>query len=235
MREYFKNADLQKISHTHIIDFRNHLLDKKLSNKSVNNIISTLNKIFETAQNEKFIQNNPCSKIKKLPLDRKKMKFWRPEELKKFINLIPDDQVIFKTFYALAFFTGMRCGEMSALQWKDIDRILMEIDVRKSATYLNKEFIVTLPKTKNSIRRIRINRKLFSLLDYWREKQEDLFKKLNILHSDESYIFQYKDTPSSKDIFSRKIKYSVKTTIDVYGHLYPNKQKEMTDKLDDLF
>ncbi|TWK89401.1 putative prophage phiRv2 integrase [Bacillus paralicheniformis] len=164
---------------------------------------------------------------------------------------------------------------MSALQWKDIDRILMEIDVRKSATYLNKEFIVTLPKTKNSIRRISINRKLFSLLDYWREKQEDLFKKLNILHSDESYIFQYKDTPSSKDIFSRKIKYfcknsdlepirlhdfrhsqvallidqgedyatikerlghgSVKTTIDVYGHLYPNKQKEMTDKLDDLF
>lgn len=27
---------------------------------------------------------------------------------------------------------------------------------------------------------------------------------------------------------------SVKTTIDVYGHLYPNKQKEMADKLDDL-
>ncbi len=27
---------------------------------------------------------------------------------------------------------------------------------------------------------------------------------------------------------------SVKTTIDVDGHLYPNKQKEMADKLDDL-
>ncbi|MEC2287147.1 site-specific integrase, partial [Bacillus velezensis] len=27
---------------------------------------------------------------------------------------------------------------------------------------------------------------------------------------------------------------SVKTTIDVYGHLYPNKQKEMADKLDNL-
>jgi len=79
-----------------------------------------------------------AAKSNKLPLDRKKMKFWRPEEFKKFINLIPNDQVIFKTFYALAFFTGMRCGEMLALQWKDIDRILMEIDVRKSATYLNK-------------------------------------------------------------------------------------------------
>ncbi len=27
---------------------------------------------------------------------------------------------------------------------------------------------------------------------------------------------------------------SMKTTIDVYDHLYPNKQKEMADKLDDL-
>nr|WP_324249258.1 phage integrase SAM-like domain-containing protein [Bacillus paralicheniformis] len=184
MREYFKNADLQKISHTHIIDFRNHLLDKKLSNKSVNNIISTLNKIFETAQNEKFIQNNPCSKIKKLPLDRKKMKFWRPEELKKFLTI----KSFLKTFYALAFFTGMRCGEMLALHWKDIDRILMEIDVRKSATYLKKEFIVTLPKTKNSIRRISINRKLFSLLDYWREKQE-IYLKNSIFFIQMSPIF----------------------------------------------
>lgn len=28
---------------------------------------------------------------------------------------------------------------------------------------------------------------------------------------------------------------SIKTTIDVYGHLFPNKQKETADKLDELF
>lgn len=112
------------------------------------------------------------------------------------------------------------------------------------------------------------------LLEHRRETQQELFNDLGIRHSNDTYIFQYKDTPSRKDIFSRKIKYfckdsdltpirlhdfrhsyvallihqgedyitikerlghgSVKTTIDVYGHLYPNKQKEMADKLDDL-
>jgi len=102
---------------------------------------------------------------------------------------------------------------MLALQWKDIDRILMEIDVRKSATYLNKEFIVKLPKTKNSIRRISINRKLFSLLDYWREKQEDLFKKLNILHSDESYIFNIKTLHHQRTFSVVKLNTSAKIVI----------------------
>ncbi|CUB21234.1 Tyrosine recombinase XerC [Bacillus safensis] len=27
---------------------------------------------------------------------------------------------------------------------------------------------------------------------------------------------------------------SIRTTIDVYGHLFPNKQKSMADKLDDI-
>lgn len=28
---------------------------------------------------------------------------------------------------------------------------------------------------------------------------------------------------------------SIKTTIDVYGHLFPNKQKETANRLDNLF
>lgn len=91
-----------------------------------------------------------------------------------------------------------------------------------------------------------------------------MFNDLSIFHSDQTLIFQYKDTSPRKDIFSRKIKYfcskdenlkvirlhdlrhslvallidhgeeyhtikkrlghaSIRTTIDVYGHLFPNK------------
>jgi len=203
------------------------------------------------------------------------MKFWRPEEFKKFIIFIPDDQLLFKTFYSTAYLTGLRCGEMLALRWEDIDPYVNEIDIRKSATYIKGEFIVIEPNTKNSIRRISINQKLLGMLDHCKQHQKELFKLLKIPHSDKTCVFQYKDKPSSKEIFSRKIKYfcndtdlepnrlhdfrhshvallidqgedyatikerlghgSVKTTIDVYGHLYPNKQKEMADKLDDLF
>ncbi|CAI8857336.1 tyrosine-type recombinase/integrase [Bacillus sonorensis] len=280
IRDYFKKADIKRITHNEIIDFRKALIDKeqsngkKLSNKSINNLLATLSQLFETAVNEGVINENPCSKVKRLPLKHKKMKFWRPEEFKKFISFIPDDQLLFKTFYTTAYLTGLRCGEMLALQWDDIDPYLMEIDIRKSATYIKGEFIVTEPKTRNSIRRISINNKLLQLLEHWKRHQKELFNSLNIPHSVNTYVFQYKEKPSSKDIFSRKIKYfckdtdlepirlhdfrhshaallinqgedyitikerlghaSVRTTIDVYGHLYPNKQKEMADKLDDL-
>ncbi|MEC1701571.1 tyrosine-type recombinase/integrase [Bacillus velezensis] len=272
--DYFLKSDIQKITHREITNFRKHLMETGLSNKSVNNIMTSLSKIFDTAVHEEILKRNPCDNVKRLPLTRKKMKFWRPEEFKKFISLIPQDQLLFKTFYTVAFLTGLRCGEMLALQWKDIDKILLEIDVHKSCTWLDGQFVVTTPKTKNSIRRVSINKKLLKLLERWREAQEELFNELGIRHSHDTYIFQYKDTPSRKDIFSRKIKYfckdsdltpirlhdfrhshvallihqgedyitikerlghgSVKTTIDVYGHLYPNKQKEMADKLDDL-
>ncbi len=109
----------------------------------------------------------------------------------------------------------------------------------------------------------------------WKEKQKDILEKLQVSLSDNTFIFQYKESPANKDIFSRKIKTicareevepirlhdlrhshvallihqredyitikerlghaSIKTTIDVYGHLFPNKQKETADKLDELF
>ncbi|AKL75091.1 tyrosine-type recombinase/integrase [Bacillus velezensis] len=274
IRDYFEHADIKRITHNEIIEFRKHLIEKKLSNKSVNNLLATLSQLFEKAINEGVIKENPCGKVKRLPLNHKKMKFWRPEEFKKFISFIPDDQLLFKTFYTTAYLTGLRCGEMLALQWNDIDPYIMELDIRKSATLIKGEFIVTKPKTRNGFRRISINQKLLQLLEHWKRHQKELFKSLMIPHSENTYVFQYKDTPSSKDIFSRKIKYfcrdtdlepirlhdfrhshvallinqgedyitikerlghaSVKTTIDVYGHLYPNKQKEMADKLDDL-
>lgn len=51
----------------------------------------------------------------------------------------------------------MRLGEILALKWKDLDNFRREINVYKAITYINQEYIITPPKTKNSIRRISIN------------------------------------------------------------------------------
>lgn len=67
-------------------------------------------------------------------------------------------------------------------------------------------YITTAPKTKNSVRRKSINSKLITLLDEWRQLQKEIFDELGIHQSEEIYMFQYKDWPPTKDIFSRKIK-----------------------------
>ena len=42
IRDYFEHADIKRITHNEIIEFRKHLIEKKLSNKSVNNLLATL-------------------------------------------------------------------------------------------------------------------------------------------------------------------------------------------------
>ncbi|MDR4994440.1 site-specific integrase [Bacillus altitudinis] len=277
---YFQKSILQNIRKKDILNFRKYLQsktdkEKKLSNKTINNIMTILNQIFNVGVLEEILTTNPCDNIKRLPKEHKKMKFWTPQEFREFLKLIPKDQLLFKTFYTTAYLTGMRCGEMLGLKWIDIDRYKKEIDVNKASTFINGEHVLIEPKTKTSIRRISINSKLLSLLDQWRHEQEKLFNDLGVFHSDQTLIFQYKDTPPRKDIFSRKIKYfcsndenlkvirlhdlrhshvallidqgeeyhtikerlghaSIRTTIDVYGHLFPNKQKAMAEKLDDI-
>lgn len=72
--------------------------------------------------------------------------------------------------------------------------------VLKKADSLNE------PKTKNSIRQISVNFKTNRFIDQWKEKQREIFKKLNIKHSDKTFMSGYRELPPSKDRFSRGIK-----------------------------
>ncbi|MEI4452092.1 site-specific integrase [Bacillus velezensis] len=271
---HFENCIVKKVTHNEIQDFQRLLIKKGLENKTINNTMIILSKIFDIGIVEDVLIKNPCAKVKNLSIVKKQMKFWTPDQFKEFINLISNNEFIFKVFYTTDYLTGMRLGEILALQWKDLDNARREINVYKAITYINQEYIITSPKTKNSIRRISINSKLIALLDQWKQKQKEIFDGLGIKQTEESYMFQYKDRPPTKDIFSRKIKQickrgniepirfhdlrhshvallinqgedylvikerlghgSVAFTMNTYGHLFPNKQKETADRLDDL-
>ncbi|MFT0802993.1 tyrosine-type recombinase/integrase [Bacillus swezeyi] len=271
----FEKCNFKKTTHTEIKDFQMKLINSGLDPKTINNIMIILNKLFETAILENVIKINPCTNVKNLPLSKKQMKFWTPDQFKTFIHLIDtEEEFIFKVFYTTSYLTGMRCGEMLALDWTDLDKFRKEINVHKSLSFNKGEYKITTPKTKNSIRRVSVNSKLIDLLDQWKEKQREIFHKLNIKHSDKTFMFGYRELPPSKDRFSRGIRRicsrgslepirlhdlrhshvallihqgedyatikerlghaSIKTTIDVYGHLFPNKQREIADRLDDL-
>ncbi|MEY8749646.1 tyrosine-type recombinase/integrase [Alkalicoccobacillus gibsonii] len=276
MANHFRNCNFKKVTVNDIKDYQRLLMDSGLSNKSVNNIMISLKRVFDKALEEHVIDINPCNAVKNLSIDNEQMKFWTPDQFKEFISLIDEEnEFLFKTYYTVAYFTGMRCGELLAINWKDIDEFRQEINVYKSLAYFNKEIYITKPKTKNSVRRISINSKLLELLLTWKETQESIFNKLKLDYNDDVHVFQYREHPPTKDIFSRRIRTictrgeifpirqhdlrhshvallihqgedyatikerlghaSIKTTIDVYGHLFPNKQKETADKLNDFF
>ena len=115
-------------------DFENLILDWKKQNyisKSINSMIIFLQAIYSYGVENNLLNENPLKKIKKLPPEKKKIRFLSETEIKLFLKkareLTPDYYVLFYT----AIFTGMRRGELLALEWSDIDFNKKTINVNK--------------------------------------------------------------------------------------------------------
>ena len=283
IKPYFKDTNLNKLSYEHIFEFREHLKTKSkkqnsnstLSPNTVNKIMILLKKIFDTGVRKSLIDKNPVDNLRKLPISKPTISFWSVEEFKEFRKLITKDEISYDLFFTIAFFTGMRMGEILALNWYDINLITSTIHVTKTAYFVNNENHINSTKTRAGTRLITINNKLTEMLSDWKEKQEDILKEftkdtesLQIIQSTPIVITKNMVDKKFKQILSRnnnlkKIRIhdlrhshasllinqgedylvvkerlghaSITTTIDTYSHLYPSKQKNLANKLDDIF
>ena len=83
------------------------------------------------------------------------MKILPPEQIKSYLTAA-DQRGVLPMFY-LELISGLRKGELVALQWSDLDIENMTISVSKQAGRNNAgEPDITRPKTENSIRKISI-------------------------------------------------------------------------------
>ena len=97
------------------------------------------------------------------------------DELEKLVgqlknNLNPKNTSRYIILTAIA--TGARIGEILALRWSDIDTEAQTILITRSYDYVHSEF--KKPKTKNSIRTIKITQKLIDLLKPLKANQQEL-------------------------------------------------------------
>lgn len=159
---YFQNIKINQIHPDIIQDFKNQKQDK-ISNKTINNILMLLSAIFEKAIDSGYMLVNPVRRIKKMPIERKKIEVLTLFEIN---NLMEAAKQIFPNFYPLlyaAITTGLRRGELLALQWQDIDFDKDCIHVNK--TLYKKQF--QTPKTEASNSSVFITSDLRQVLEKW--------------------------------------------------------------------
>lgn len=142
--EEFGDIHLSDITPKEISRYINRIADMGYAQKTVATHRIVVNRILEQAVVNGDIQMNPCSSVK-LPKGLAKAK--RSAASKS------DEQIILETpdvwlFPFVALLTGMRRGEILALQWKDIDFDRDLILVTKSVQHIGDIPSIKEPKTK---------------------------------------------------------------------------------------
>lgn len=227
--------------------------------KTINNQLSAM---FNYACRFYGLNQNPCKlagSIGKSKADE--MEIFTREEFTDFLNCLYDKPESHLAFEIL-FYTGMRVSELLALNIGDINVDDHTIKINKSLHRVKSEDIITEPKTKKSKRIISIpgflaedigdylNRlydpdPLQRLLTYNKHYLDNEFRRgmkmsgiqknlhiHSIRHSHTALLFEL--GYNILEIRDRLGHEKVETTLNIYTHLYPNKQEKIADGLNRL-
>jgi len=122
-----------------------------------------LHNALNRAVKERLIMHNPANDCIPPKIPKHEMKILPPEQIKSYLTAA-DQRGVLPMFY-LELISGLRKGELVALQWSDLDIENKTISVSKQAGRNNAgEPDITRPKTENSIRKISIPQDAVDLL-----------------------------------------------------------------------
>ena len=153
--------DLQKSGriqrYTHI-----KLKDKGLSTRVVRGIHTLLNNCLEQAVAERLLLTNPAKGCRLPKLEKREMKILPEDKIGPYLAEA-ERRGLLAAFY-LELTTGLRRGELLALQWTDLDIENRTLAVTKQVNRINGELVVSPPKTRNSVRTLALPQQAVDLL-----------------------------------------------------------------------
>ena len=180
---YLTNDRIDRLTPASLQEWKNKLADSGISISACKKGYGALRGLLNFAIKLEYIPSNPLTKIGNFhnPLDfeiKKDFDFYTSEEFVKYIavakakaeksNNINDWG--FHLFFMIAFFTGMRKGEINALKWSDIDGNIIQIR-HSIAQKLKGGDRETPPKNKSSVRDIIASKMLMKALEEHKERQ----------------------------------------------------------------
>lgn len=260
IKPFFKNKPIQDIKKRDVMKFHDFLLDK-LSITSAKHSHGYLSAILNHAIKMEYTTINVAREVGGIKgTDHKKFDYWTIDDFKVFYNHIDDlkYQALFMTF----FNSGLRVGELLGLTWQDIDFNSDIINVDKN--FYNGKIGTTktesstrkikLPKqTMHLLKQYKLQSKpktdyyIFGeyytplsrttlVTRYNKYREASGVKRIRLhdfRHSHASYLI---NNGYDIQIVSKRLGHSkVSITLDIYAHLYPNKEDEAISQMDDDF
>ena len=256
----FDNVPLSAITEKMLVLWQNGLLAADLSDVYIHKIDTMFRTIYKYGAKRCGLQENPFDGVEKIgKACNKSLNFWTYEQYCAFIAHIK--QPITRTAFQVLYYCGIRIGELFALTAGDIDVDAHIMHITKSLQRMERQDVITPPKTQKGIRDITLpdflvkelenymsmiydcngETRLFEIskqsLYYPMKKFSEIagvprIRIHDLRHSHAALLIEKGVSPLA--IADRLGHDDIKITLGTYGHLYPNKQKEIADLLNTL-
>lgn len=260
---FFEELKVTEITPLHVRKWQTQLLndEKKLKPTYLRSLNNQLNAVLNYAVRYYDLPKNPvrhCDPFGDKYADE--MLFWTKDEFFRFREKIKNKEMS-EVIFNLFFYTGMREGELLALTLNDFDFEKREVSINKNLAKVGKKEMILPPKTKGSKRVITIpeflckqikefvekrydykpNERLFPVTKHYLHHEMDRGSKLSgatrirIHDLRHSHVALLIEMGVSILLISKRLGHdNPQTTLRTYGHLYPNKQREIADSLEIL-
>lgn len=193
LKPAFGHYRLSALQSSTVQDYANHLKSEGFSKSTAVGIISTLSAAMEYAiEPLQYIRYNPCSRVRmpKFEQSKKGRTYITNDQFARILDRFPEGNTFFIPLM-IGYYTGLRISETFGLTWDDIDLEKSEltvnkqickrnygVDVRKVLEKKGKKeqksaWYFSAPKTRSSVRTIKIGKMLHDALEKEKHRQEE--------------------------------------------------------------
>lgn len=255
---WFGDLPTADISAATVRRWQNELMEKGFSPTYLKAIHNQASAIFNFAVKYYRLENNPCRLAGSIGKTRPtEMQIWTAEEFRQFLQAVSNKPAAVAAF-SMLFWTGLRSGELLALTREDFDFCAGTVSVSKSYARQNRQDLILPPKTPKSRRVVTLPDFLVQMMEeYTADKPEGrifpqtkhfLFHEMergctasgvrrirvhDLRHSHASFLIEKGFSPLL--IAERLGHENIQTTLQIYSHLYPNKQHEVAEMIQQFY
>src|SRR5215216_3146267 len=178
---------LKNLTTAHARWFYRERLDSGLAPATIHKMHVVLHKALKAAVADGLIPRNAAAGLKLPRITREEINPLSPEETRRLLEAASGDRL--EALYVLAIATGLRQGELLALNWEDVDLERSTLRVRRTLTRRGGKVFVGEPKTKKSRRSVNLTVATVDALQAHLSRQLEEMERVGSLYRPGGLVF----------------------------------------------
>ncbi len=156
----FGRRTLSTITHAEICQWVGELEESGLRPATVRKIYDAMRQLMKAAVLDRRIPFNPCDSVELPQEDRNEQRFLDAREVERLVAAMTQVEPRFRAFVLLGVYGGLRFGELAGLRRKRVNLLSGAVEIAEVLIEVNGQLSFGPPKTKNSVRKVPLPRRI---------------------------------------------------------------------------